>query len=804
MSGERSTARWILIGGALATLGAAALVLRRRQRGESFGYTRPSGHKVLKEEAAAWGVPSIVGWERALIRTVRPQEGRPTRPMRMNWLKYGRLVRRLLWERSEFDTAGLDLRLLSAGVDHVRPTEWIDPHSSRSLYSFLDFWHATQPRPDIVGSYYNADPDHAVLMWRMMGYKVPEQRDVVQLLRGTVKDWRCLTNRRLIGSLTGGRRIPLKKLLRLSELICDIRLLVSDRRRLIKAPPEVRWIVNRALSEHRKRHRIAGRGDERALRIFSVVTRDRIVIDWNKVAEELRSPDFESRYLPPKAAWRKYHRYVPRNEELLQMPAAEIRRFDTKSYLAAYRAMQTAFPYRSPDLLQSLALRLANTFGQNWKRVIAKELEDPGSFGFDSLESIHDKTYWLPKYPAPEFGKMLLKHGVNLGDPPEEFRIIANNWLRVSELARQGETRIEKLLVHALGGELGKVQNKELAAEFVRWGYSPDQYAEIERRWLERKPPKRWAIPPIEVQLEGYMIKRLDRDDPRALFLGEHTHCCQSIGGAAESCVWYGVESPNSGFVVVTDEDGQIVAQSWVWRKGDVLVFDNVEGMTEGREEKIARLYHEAAKAALRLDSTLRAVHVGGRYSKIDVSRWPAASDPVPPPHNCYSDAEGQQHVIATVETLGEDMPAAKRNPVVEKIRRIERIAYPPFMRMMQHAYTLKDIADYAEVPVSDLRILGNDQWYAIIGLHDRGTVAELVDVAKEPNAPPIDWKAIFDAIRSFGAKRVVLDAREETLYPILKDKAEELGYRIAEDEPWDWNEETMHRMELELLPEGQ
>lgn len=105
----------------------------------------------------------------------------------------------------------------------------------------------------------------------------------------------------------------------------------------------------------------------------------------------------------------------------------------------------------------------------------------------------------------------------------------------------------------------------------------------MESRWLSRseelKEEKRKAIPYVEVKHGGYTFTRLDPDDPRTLFLGEYTYCCQSIGGAAESCVWHGVESPNSGFYVVLDRKGDIVAQSWAWRKGDVLVFDNVEGI---------------------------------------------------------------------------------------------------------------------------------------------------------------------------------------------------------------------------------
>lgn len=74
-----------------------------------------------------------------------------------------------------------------------------------------------------------------------------------------------------------------------------------------------------------------------------------------------------------------------------------------------------------------------------------------------------------------------------------------------------------------------------------------------------------------------YYYEMLRLDDPRAMSIGFESDCCQQLGHAAELCMEHSMIDQNGRVFVITNEKGEVVAQSWVWRNKDVLCFDNVE-----------------------------------------------------------------------------------------------------------------------------------------------------------------------------------------------------------------------------------
>ena len=76
---------------------------------------------------------------------------------------------------------------------------------------------------------------------------------------------------------------------------------------------------------------------------------------------------------------------------------------------------------------------------------------------------------------------------------------------------------------------------------------------------------------------QSYSYEMLSLDDPLALGIGELSDCCQRINDCAEMCVEHSMIDKNGRVFVIRDQEGNIVAQSWVWRNGDVLCFDNIE-----------------------------------------------------------------------------------------------------------------------------------------------------------------------------------------------------------------------------------
>jgi hypothetical protein len=178
------------------------------------------------------------------------------------------------------------------------------------------------------------------------------------------------------------------------------------------------------------------------------------------------------------------------------------------------------------------------------------------------------------------------------------------------------------------------------AVECAKHGVSCRAYAQLERKWLKRLGAvRRESIPRGVLYASGaYLVEVLAREDPRALWAGAHTNCCQHPNGEAASSAWHGTADPD-GAVLAVIHRGRIVAQSWLWRSGDTVVADNCEALG-GHEAVLPRLYQAAADALfgrLGIDEVRL-----GTSGDVATSAWNHAAKVLPAPEGCYSDAATQ------------------------------------------------------------------------------------------------------------------------------------------------------------------
>ena len=122
------------------------------------------------------------------------------------------------------------------------------------------------------------------------------------------------------------------------------------------------------------------------------------------------------------------------------------------------------------------------------------------------------------------------------------------------------------------------------------------------------------TIPSVTHKQHGYTMSLLEPADPRGWVLGEYTNCCQSLGDAGSSCAKSGMNDKDKGFLIVTNENGDIYAQSWVWTttNGKGLVLDSVEskGLTDVVLEKVSNIIKEWANKVV--DTTdVKHVYIG-------------------------------------------------------------------------------------------------------------------------------------------------------------------------------------------------
>ncbi len=125
------------------------------------------------------------------------------------------------------------------------------------------------------------------------------------------------------------------------------------------------------------------------------------------------------------------------------------------------------------------------------------------------------------------------------------------------------------------------VGNERVAEISAIAGYSQADFNTLQQIYNYGKQRTFSSIPRIEQSAEKtsgrYTYETLRLDDPLAMAIGTLTDCCQELNNCAEVCMEHSMVDKNGRVFVIKDEQGNIVAQSWVWRNKDVLCFDNIE-----------------------------------------------------------------------------------------------------------------------------------------------------------------------------------------------------------------------------------
>lgn len=154
-----------------------------------------------------------------------------------------------------------------------------------------------------------------------------------------------------------------------------------------------------------------------------------------------------------------------------------------------------------------------------------------------------------------------------------------------------------------------------------------------------------------------YTYEILDLDDPLGLVVGYITRCCFLINGASKSSLFHSAQSKD-GRIFVVRKNGELVAQSWVWRNGNLVCFDNVETRGIYDHDILLEAYKQASKKFIDIsekdESTkeqIKLVTFGGRYSRISKPKDRVPTDRIQTPRvdgQIYCDAEDEQFILAS------------------------------------------------------------------------------------------------------------------------------------------------------------
>ena len=145
-----------------------------------------------------------------------------------------------------------------------------------------------------------------------------------------------------------------------------------------------------------------------------------------------------------------------------------------------------------------------------------------------------------------------------------------------------------------------------------------EEQAEIALKLFQDMKKREYqTIPQEQAETKRYRGRIVRMDDPLHFAIGEITNCCQTIGQGqpGESSMIHSATERNGALFVVEelDENGKpigIVSQSWTWRNGNRVCFDNVEIPHRVEEQlkqiggfdEIMEAYQETAKRMIETD----------------------------------------------------------------------------------------------------------------------------------------------------------------------------------------------------------
>lgn len=186
----------------------------------------------------------------------------------------------------------------------------------------------------------------------------------------------------------------------------------------------------------------------------------------------------------------------------------------------------------------------------------------------------------------PYFREFLLNNLEELSNDPEKATYLASIQKQFDDIRKTNSNRVLTLDLAISYVQENKFTGIEIGNEKVAEvssiaGYTQDEFETLQKIYNYGKQRVYSSIPRVEntaeMQSGKYTYEILRLDDPLAMAIGTLSDCCQQIHDCAEMCMEHSMVDKNGRIFVVRDEEGHIVAQSWVWRNKDVICFDNIE-----------------------------------------------------------------------------------------------------------------------------------------------------------------------------------------------------------------------------------
>ncbi len=179
---------------------------------------------------------------------------------------------------------------------------------------------------------------------------------------------------------------------------------------------------------------------------------------------------------------------------------------------------------------------------------------------------------------------------------------LLNKWEIYFEIL-SGNITAEKLVQIIKNNEIVIPKGREELSEVFSFiNFSKKIITTINNVYNEMQTRVFSTIPKVNGYKDGFEYEMLDLKDPFQLSIGYKGDNCCIFNDNGESCLVHGSTELNGRFFIVK-YNGVLVAQSWVWRNGSTICFDNIElsNISSNKHEIILNIYKEAADKILNI-----------------------------------------------------------------------------------------------------------------------------------------------------------------------------------------------------------
>lgn len=258
--------------------------------------------------------------------------------------------------------------------------------------------------------------------------------------------------------------------------------------------------------------------------------------------------------------------------------------------------------------------------------ILLKELELPSVFTYEKGE----KMFAGLSMPYSEnFKNFFIQNKTEILKKPEYYtkfqrmhsdfdRIISDP--NINNRFQAGRYTLDELVDELDNIVYENVGSGEYELEYRarKAGLEKIYFPQAQRVFKEMQEREYQTVPPVDYNGKTYRGRILRIDDPLHLTVGNITTCCQRFGDAqpGEPSMIHSATEVNGSVFIVEEVDryGNVikpVAQSWTWRNGDRICFDNVEIpdtikgelRQKGAYDEIFKVYQETAKKMIYIDT---------------------------------------------------------------------------------------------------------------------------------------------------------------------------------------------------------